>query len=195
MLALGVLLPGRLAAQVAVAVSAGARYSTALVHDSIVTPFDVRPALAPTVAVTLATPFERGWAAQATIDFSTSDIRRHDPGGSSVEFGRVSTAAFTVGVLRRLPAGLVARIGGGGLKYIPSEKSGIFRSGSGSIAGLGALALSHALPVGKRYHLALEARYDVHGFTTPALRDEGFGSARAVHRVALSIRADAGGAP
>jgi len=195
LVALACWMPSPVSGQLAVAVAAGVRYTSTLVHDSIVAPFDVRAALAPTVAVTLATPFERGWAAQATFDFSTSDVRRHDPDGSSVDLGRVSTAAFSVGVLRRLPAGLVARIGGGGLKYLPSERSGIFRSGSGSIAGLGALALSHALPVGKRYHLALEARYDVHGFTTPALRDEGFGSARVVHGVALSVRADAGGAP
>ena len=65
----------------------------------------------------------------------------------------------------------------------PGEHSGVFRQGSGPITGVGALALGHALPVGARYHLAVEARYDVHWFTTPALRDEGFTSARAVHRV------------
>jgi hypothetical protein len=46
------------------------------------------------------------------------------------------------------------------------------------------------LPLGKKLGFAVEARYDIHGFTTPALRDEGFTSARAVHRVTLSIRAN-----
>jgi hypothetical protein len=186
-LALDAVAPPRLTGQLVVEVSAGARYSTALVHDSIVTPFDVRPALAPTVAVTVATPLERGWAAQVTLDFSTSELMRHDADGSSVALGRVSTAAFSIGLERRLAAGFSARIGVGGLKYIPGERSGIFRLGSGPIAGLGTLALGHALPLGKRYGFAVEARYDVHPFMTQALRDEGFDSPRLVHRVALTI--------
>jgi hypothetical protein len=184
-------LPGQLALEI----SAGVRYSSPLVHDSIVTPFDVRPALAPTVAVAVATPLARGWAAQVILDFSTSELMRHDADGSSAALGRVSTAAFTVGLERRLPAGFSARIGVGGLKYIPGDYSGIFRLGSGPIAGLGALALGHALPLGKRYGFAVEARYDVHPFMTQALRDEGFDSPRLVHRVALTIVGPGRGAP
>lgn len=175
--------------QLSVEISAGARYSTALVSDSIVTPFDVRPALAPALAVTLAMPLDSSWAAQVTVDLSTSELQRHDADGSSVGLGRVSTAAFTVGLEHPLRSGFSARIGVGGLKYFPDEETGIFRLGSGAIAGLGMLALSHPLPVGGRIACAVEARYDIHGFSTPALRDEGFESARAVHRVALTIRA------
>jgi hypothetical protein len=191
-LVIDVFAPRRLTGQVTVEIAAGARYSTALVRDSIVTRFDVGPALAPMVAVTLATLLERGWGAHATVDFSTSGLRRHDADGSSVAFGRVSTAAFIVGLERRLPAGFSARIGIGGLKCIPRDKSGIFRLGGGSVAGLGALALGYAWPGGGRYSLAVEARYDVHGFTTPALRDEGFTSPQIVHRVALTLRASRG---
>jgi hypothetical protein len=72
----------RLTAQLAVDVSAGARYTSTLVHDSIVAPFDVRLALAPTVAVTVGTPLERGWAAPVTFDFSTSELQRHANGSS-----------------------------------------------------------------------------------------------------------------
>ena len=192
MLALGVFPARRLTGQIMVEVSAGARYSTPLVRDSIVTPFDAGPALAPAVAVTVATPLKRGWAAQISLDFSTSDLWRHNADGSSAGLGRVSTAAFTVGLERRLPAGFSARIDVGGLKYIPGESSGIFRLGSGSIAGLGALALGYAPPVGRRYGFAVEARYDMHGFTTPALREEGFASAQPVHRVAVMLRATRG---
>jgi hypothetical protein len=191
MLTLGIA-PRRMPAQLAVEVAAGARYSTALVHDSIVAPFDVQAALAPVVAVVVTRPLEHRWAAQLTLDFSTSTVRRHNAGCSTVSLGRVSTAAFIVGLERRLFAGLSARIGVGGLKYFPGETTGIFRSGSGSIAGLGALAISHALPIGSHFGFAVEARYDVHGFTTPALREEGFTSARPVHRVALTIRARRG---
>ena len=193
LLAVEVFAPAQLSGQLVVEISAGVRYSTALVRDSIVAPFDVRPALAPAVAITVTMPLERGWGAQATLDFSTGTLRRHDADGSSVAFGRASTAAFIVGLERRLPAGFAARIGVGGLKYLPDANSGVFRSGSGSIAGLGALALGHTLPFGKRGRFAVEARYDVHRFTTPALRDEGFDSPRPVHRLALTIRAGRGG--
>lgn len=187
--ALGVVAPGPLTSQLAVEVSAGARYTTPLVHDSIVTPFHVRPALAPAVAVTLAAPLEHGYAAQVTLDFSTSELQRHEADGSSVALGRTSTAAVTVGLERRLPGGFSAQIGVGGIKYFTSENNGVFRLGSGSIAGLGALALAHTLPLGGRYGFTVEARYDVHGFTTPALREEGFDSPQTVHRVTLGIRA------
>jgi hypothetical protein len=101
--------------QLVVEISAGARYSSALVHDSIVTPFDVRPSIAPTLAVTLAMPFENRWAALVTVDFAASELERHDADGASVDLGRVSTAAFTVGLEHPLPAGFSARIGVGGL--------------------------------------------------------------------------------
>ena len=184
--------PRQLPAQLAVEVAAGVRYSTALVQDSIVAPFAVQAALAPVVAVTVTLPLEHHWAAQMTFDFSTSTVRRRDADGSSIPLGRVSTAAFIVGLEHRLPAGLSARIGIGGLKYFPGETTGMFRSGSGSVVGLGALAISHPLPLGSHFGFAVEARYDVHGFTTPALREEGFTSARPVHRVALTIRARRG---
>ncbi len=41
----------RLSAQVSVHLSAGARYTTTLVSDSIITKFSVRPAIAPALAL------------------------------------------------------------------------------------------------------------------------------------------------
>lgn len=184
-----------LAAQVSLHFSAGARYTSALVHDSIVTPFDVRPAIAPALAVTAATPLAGGWAAQATLDFSPSTLRRHDADGTTADLGRVSTLAFTVGLRRQLPAGITAGAGIGGLKYFPADETGIFRLGSGTVAGLGALSVAYPLAPLARYRLAVQARYDLHRFLTPALRAEGFDTARPVHRITLAIRAGRGTAP
>ena len=189
---LAALAASRLAAQVTVSVQAGGRYSSALVRDSIVTPFDVRPALAPVVVVTLAAPLQHDWAPVVTVDFSTSTLTRHDADGSCTNLDRVSTLAFTVGVRRRLPAGFTVGAGAGGLKYLPSEDSGIFRQGSGALAGVGALTLGHVLPLGAGRHVSIEARYDLHPFITPALRAEGFDASRLVHRVALTVRTDWG---
>lgn len=182
--------PYHLTAQVAVHVSAGVRYTSTLVHDSIVTPFVVRPALAPAVALTAAAPPTRGWSPEATLDFSWSTLERHDQNGTTVGLGTLSTLAFEVGLRRRLAAGLSGGIGVGGLKYLPADETGIFRSGGGAPYPLGMAAVSYAPAFGAHWGLALEARYDLHGFITPALRDEGFNSRRAVHRIAVAVRAN-----
>ena len=81
----------------------------------------------------------------------------------------------------------------GGLKYLPSEEIGIFREGGGAIAPLGVVSVLYGLPVGARNKprpLWLEARYDIHGFTTAALKNDGFTASQIVHRVALLLRAD-----
>jgi hypothetical protein len=179
-------------AQLSVRISAGVRYSSALVHDSIVTPFAVRPALAPALACTVVAPLQRGWAVQAMLDGSSSQLVRRDAGGSTTDLGRLSTATFTVGLRHRVRARFAATGAVGALKYFPSEDRGIFRLGSGPLAGVGMLALDYRPPLGANVGLAVEARYDVHAFTTPALEQEGFASPQLVHRVSLSLRAGAG---
>lgn len=176
-----------LRAQLSLQPSLGLRYTSAMVRDAIVTPLTVRPALAPTLAVTVTTPLQRGWGGQATLDVATSMLERHDADGTTTDLGRLSTLAFTVGVRRGVAAGLFVAAGAGGLKYFPARESGIFREGS-SLAGLGMVTVEYAPAAVARYGLAVQARYDVHRFITPALRSEGFDSPRTVHRVALAAR-------
>lgn len=178
----------RLSAQWSLQLSAGVRYSSALVRDSLVTPFAVRPALAPALSLGAAMPLHHRWAARATIDFSTSGLVRHDADGSSVALGRLSALGVSVGLRHPLLGGLAATVEVGGLKYFPSEATGIFRSGAGPVESVGGLALDYPLRVSTRWRGAIEVRYDLSGFTTPALRDEGFTSARAVHRLMLALR-------
>jgi|SRR5881628_662821 len=178
----------RLSAQLSLRPSLGLRYTSTMVRDTIVEPLTVRPALAPTLALTVTTPLERGWAGQATLDFSTSGLQRHDADGTTADLGRVSTLAFSVGVRRGVAPGLSAAAGAGGLKYFPANHTGIFRQGAGSIAGLGVVTVEYAPAAAARYGLAAQVRYDVHRFITPALQREGFDSPRTVHRVALAVR-------
>src|SRR5439155_19421926 len=95
--------PPRLSAQVSVQPSIGLRYASTLVHASIVAPFDVRPALGPAIALAIVAPLEQRWSAQASLDFATSTLERHDAAGATTGLGRVSTIALTVGVRRPLP--------------------------------------------------------------------------------------------
>ena len=180
----------RLSAQASVQLSLGARYTSTMVHDSIVTAIDVRPTLAPSLAVTAATAIEHGWTADGTIDVSWSTLERHDQGGPTVGLGSLTTLAVVIGIRRALAAGLAGRLAVGGLKYFPGESTGIFRDGSGGVFPLGSATVSYVPPLAfaQRRSLGIEARYDVHAFITPALRNRGFTSSQPVHRLALALR-------
>lgn len=186
-LGLGALLAGptRVTAQVAVHVSAGARYSATLVHDSIVTPLDVRPGIGPAFAVAVALPEHRGWSGQAMLDFSWSGLKRHDAGGTSEDLGGLGALSFSVGLRRSLAAGLGARATVGGLRYLPARESGVFRAGAGGLFPLLGVAIDYA--PGFR-GLSLELRADAHRFLTQALRDAGFSEHRLVPRFTLALR-------
>ena len=187
--------PIHLSAQVSFHVAAGVRYSSTLVHDSIVTPFDLRPALAPALLVSVRDELRPGWSADATLDVTPSGLRRHEGSGSS-DAGSFTAFAFTVGLRRHLAPGASARIGVGGLRYAAAQ-TGVFREGSGGIFPLGTVAATYALPLpfARKRQLEVEAHYDVHQFTTPALRTEGFRESRPAHRVALVVRIGWGGLP
>ena len=186
----------RLPAQVSVHLTAGARYTTTMVTDSIVAPFRVRPAIAPALALTVGTPVDTTgrWTVEAVLDWSHSDLQRHDADGSTQSLGGLGTLGLSVGLRRHLLPWLSARASVGGLKYLPAIETGIFGLGSGSLFALGGIAAEVAPPFGARWGLAFETRADVHRFITPALRAEGFQTSRPVIRVALGVRAGLGAA-
>ncbi len=187
----------RLSAQVTLSASLGARYTSPLARDSIVAPFDVRAALAPAAAVTAGLPLQAPWAAELTVDVSTSGVARHDADGTVAPITHLTTLALGVVLARTMPRGFTVRAGVGALKYLPSEQIGIFRDGSGGVAPFGqvAVAWTPPPPVPLARRLAVEARYDLHRFLTPALRNEGFTSSRVIHRVAVDVRYTLRGAP
>jgi hypothetical protein len=175
------------AAQVSLHAGAGIRYSTSLVHDSIVVPFDVRPALGPALAIAVRERTSGAWTPDATLDLSWSALQRHE-GGATSKITSFTTLGFTVGVSHALKPGLTGRVGAGALKYLPSENTGLFRDGSG-ITALGALSLDWVPAATTARGIGLTLRYDVHGFTTPALHAEGFTSRQIVHRLSLGVSA------
>ena|SRR6267378_1789095 len=183
----------RLAGQVSFHLAAGLRCSSSLVHDSVVTPFDLRPTLAPAFLVSVRDALRPGWSADVTLDVAPSGLRRHETGGS-FDVGSITAVAFTVGLQRHFGAGASARLGVGGLRYA-AKQTGVFREGSGGIFPLGTVAATYALPFpfARRRQLEVEARYDVHQFITPALRTEGFRGSQPVHRVAILMRIGWGG--
>ena len=169
--------------QAVVRVVAGARLSTPLVRDSIVTPFTVRASVAPVIGLGLKTALKPGWRFDALLEGSSSHVARHDQSGATGDLGRVTTVSVTLGVERRITHPVSAGISVGALKYFASDQIGIFRQGTGTLAALGALTLEYRV----WRHGTASLRYDVHQFTTPALDAEGFSSGRAVYRVALAL--------
>lgn len=185
----------RLPGQVSFHIALGARYSSTLVHDSVVTPFDLRPALAPALLLSVRDELRPGWSADATLDVSPSGLRRHE-GGGSFNAGSFTAVAFTVGLRHALAPGVSARFGVGGVRYA-AEQTGVFRQGNGGLLPIAALAATYAPPLGGvANHLEIDVRYDVHRFSTPALRSVGFTDPRPVHRLSVAVSARVlGGAP
>lgn len=184
---LGALPSARLAAQVRIDVTAGARYTTRLVHDLIVTPFDVRAGLAPAVSVSASLPLDPPWRLAGVLDVSSSNVARYDAGGATAPITGVTTVTLGLGLARPLKPWLDGRMVLGAIKYFPADRVGLFQDG-GPFFPFGQLTFDAAPSFAARLGLALELRYDIHRFTTPALRDEGFISSRVIHRVALGIR-------
>lgn len=186
--ALGVATPSsRLTAQAALHATLGARYTSTLVHDSIVTALDVRPDIAPALALALALPLSRPWRLDILLDVSTSAVRRRDANGFVAPITRLWMVGAGVGLRHPLATWLDGRAAAGVLTHLPAKSVGLFAEGGG-IAPFASVALALTPPPVTRYGLALEIAGDAHRFQTPALRDAGFTASRLVYRVTAGIR-------
>jgi hypothetical protein len=195
--------PIRLSAQ-SLHVALGARYSTALVRDAIVSPIAVRPALGPLVIVTAALPLDHGWTAEALVHGGWAALRAEEDGRPATALGTARTIGAELALRRRLTGGgrgergrrggLTGRMGIGAFKYV-ARRTGIFRDGPPPVIPLWSTGLRYDPPAGWPRGLAIEARYDVHGLITPALRGVGFTSPRIVHRIALLLSLRVAGTP
>lgn len=182
--------PVPLAAQASIHAALAARYTSTLVHDSIVTPLDVRAELAPALSMSLGLPLDRPWNLELLADLSTSRVRRHDAGGAATPITRVWTLGLGVGLRRQLEPWLSGRAAVGALKYLPTSSAGLFRDGGGGLIPYGSLVFDVAPAAVARRRVALELGGDLHRFLTPALRNEGFIDSRVVYRITLGLRAD-----
>ena len=177
-------------AQLSLHASIAARYTSTLVHDSIVTPLNVRPDLAPAFTGAVDLPLTDPWRLELLADLCTSTLRRHDADGTTTPITRVWTLGVAVGLRRRLKPWLTGRAAVGGLKYFPTESIGLFDAGTGGVIPYGSIAFDAAPEVLAQRRLALELSADVHRFITPALRNDGFTDAKTVYRVSAGVRLD-----
>lgn len=182
--------PAVLSAQVSFHASLSARYNSTLVHDSIVTPLDVRPAIGPALGVSADVPLSGPWQLELLADLGTSPLERHDADGSTTEITRLWTLGLGVGLRRHLHPWLDGRFAIGALSYLPAQSVGLFSNGSGGVIPYGSLAFDAAPAPLARHHLALEVAGDLHKFLTPALRNAGFTDSRVVYRISGGVRVD-----
>ena len=186
----GLVIGARLSSQTSFHATVGARYTSPMVHDSIVTSLDVRAAVAPALVAALDLPLDGPWKLELLADLTTSPVRGHDAGGATTPITRVWTIGLGLGLRRQLESWLESRLAVGALKYVPTESVGLFRDGGGSVIPYGSLAFDIAPPVAVRHRVALELAGDMHRFLTPALRGAGFVDSRVVYRVTVGVRVD-----
>jgi hypothetical protein len=186
----GLLLSVRLSGQASFHATIGARYTSPLVHDSIVTPLDVRAAVAPALSAALDLPLDGPWKLELLADLATSQVRRHDASGATTPITRLWTIGLGLGLRRRLESWLDGRLAVGALKYVPTASVGLFRDGGGSVTPYSSLAFHIAPSVAARHRVALELAGDLHRFLTPALHSAGFIDSRVVYRVTVGVRVD-----
>jgi len=175
------------AGQVSLHATVSARYSTALVHDSIVAPIDVQPAVGPALRLSLGEQSSTVWTPALNLDLSWTSLR-NDESGSSTKFNSTTILAVTVGIHRALIPDLTAGGEVGVLKYLPSEQTGLFRDGT-DIEPIVGLGLYWRPGAARAHDIGLSLRYDLHRFTTGALRNEGFTNPQLVHRISLGVGA------
>jgi len=178
------------AAQLLLHASLSARYSSTLVHDSIVTPLDVRPAIGPALALSADLPLSGPWQLELLTDVGTSSLERHDSDGSTTAITRLWTLGLAVGLRRQLHPWLAGRFAIGALNYLPAHSVGLFSDGSGGVMPYGTLAFDAAPTALAHHRLAVEVAGDLHKFLTPALRSIGFTDSRVVYRISAGVRVD-----
>jgi hypothetical protein len=186
LLATLVCLPAVAHAQVTVGLRAGAVASGPLVRDSIVEALTIRPDVAPLVALRIGTPLRGRYGVSAELAVSRSDLVSHGD-TSEQKITSLTLWSPSLGLQVAATRWLVAEARLGALIYDPGETAAtLFSEGSpvDAVLGVGLLA---ERAIGSRFVAGLGVQYDVHRFTTTALRTRGFSGETAVHRVAVSV--------
>jgi hypothetical protein len=164
----------------------GAVGSSNLARDVIIDEITVRQSIAPMLALGGSLPISgRGYRIGLEGTLTTGKFHSKEL-GAETDLGTLRTGSLMVDLEGPLAEGLRWRAGLGGLKYWPSDKEGIFLSGS-SVRFLAGAGVDYLRPVLAKWDLMTSLRYDFHRFTTDELKARGFSQSQGVSRVSLSI--------
>jgi hypothetical protein len=183
-LVLLVLAPLPLRAQVTAGLRLGAVGSTALARDSIVAPVTARQNIAPLVGLRVEIPLRGVYRVAGELDVSRSNLMSRSDVSQTVVTG-LTTWQPTIAV--RVPATpwLTGEARLSAIMYAPSRKTGTLFSAGAPIRPALGLGITAARSLGRSWNLAVALQYDIHRFTTTALRARGFVDDTVVHRVGL----------
>ena len=160
--------------------------STNLVRDSIVENLEVRPQVAPLLAIRASLPVGKRYTFGGEAAVSRSDLRASGDTGATTVTALTLWAPSVFLRAAMLPwLGAEARLGA--LIYDPRETVGtLFADGAPIEPTLGVgVTMEHAL--GNRLVASLFAQYDAHRFTTNSLRARGFTGETTVHRITVGL--------
>ena len=173
------------AAQIGYHARVGVVWTSRLTQDLIAEDIVVKPGIAPAVMLGATLPLAPRYSLGVEAGYARSSLGASYDDGRSTDLGGLGMGSVMV-ELDGPVAGRVRWHGGLGLlRYLPSEKLGMFARGGATryLVGGGA---DYRRPAFGGWDLMISARYDFHRFTTDELAARGFGGAQAVHRVALS---------
>jgi len=174
------------AQQVRLGARIGATWSSTLMKDVIIAPITVKAGIAPTLALSASIPGGRKYRLGLEAVFSTASVKATE-NGIDTDLGSLRTASLLLGAEGPLMVrDFYFRIGVGLLKYLPSEKTGIFQQG-GPTRIIGNFTAEYRKSLRPGWEWVVAARYGLSSFTTKELQSRGFTRSQAVHRAGLEV--------
>lgn len=174
------------AQQVRLSARLGATWSSKLMEDVILNPIRVKAGIAPTLALSASIPTGKKYRLGLETILTTSSVKATE-NGAETDLGSLRTATFLLSAEGPLMIrDFHFRIGVGLIKYLPSEKTGIFQQG-GPTRITGNLTAEYRKNLRPGLQWVAAARYGLHGFTTKELESRGFTRTQAIHRVGLEV--------
>ena len=175
-------------AQVRLGARLGATWSSTLATDEIGTNIKVKTGIAPTLSLTASIPSGRKFRLGLETVLTTSSVEASDDQGTN-DLGSLRTASLLLTAEGpAMFAGIYWRVGLGLIKFLPSEKQGLFLQG-GPTRITGNLTAEYRKAIKPGWEFAAGVRYGIHQFTTKELQSRGFSRSQMVHRVGLELGA------
>ncbi len=179
-------------AQLSVRLGAGATLGHSLVsqatlYDDVVS---LKTGTAPTVVVGLGYPISPTYRLVAEARVASSTMTATSNAGSN-DLGTLRTVTVALLAEGPLPYHLRFHVGGGMIKYSPSEASGVFADDS-PMKPMATAGLGWVKTLRPGLDLSASVRWDLHEFTTAALERRGWSLAQRINRAALTIGIERG---
>jgi hypothetical protein len=173
-------------AQIRATARLGAVWSSKLATDEIVEKINVKTGIGPMLALGVSIPSGKRFRLGLETVFSTSSVTAETASGDA-DLGSLRTASLMLTAEGPLMVrGFFWRAGVGGIKYLPSEKQGIFLQG-GPARIIGNFTVEYRKPLSPGWEGVGGVRYGFHQFTTKQLQANGFTRGQAVHRVGVEV--------